>query len=168
MHAFDRIKDLLAIVIAAIAVMLSLVAVLVQRRQQQRDAYRQIHDVLMSVDLQRGRWAIIQISLHEMPVPSEFSAEFYLLNRTLGVYDTLAMYAHHHVIPEKWVLDTWHHPLAAMKAGAEQLARRHQEIGFRWVPWPYLWDLLVKAENYRSSLACCTLSTSYTDSSRAG
>ena len=42
MSWFGQNKDLVAIVIATLAVIVSLVTVLVQKRQQQLDAYRQI------------------------------------------------------------------------------------------------------------------------------
>jgi hypothetical protein len=61
MSWFGEPKDLIAIVIATLAVILSLVTVLIQKQQQQRDAYRQIYDVLMSPELHRGRWMIVDI-----------------------------------------------------------------------------------------------------------
>ena len=156
MDAFGRFKDLIAIAVATVAVALSLITVIIQRRQQQRDAYRQIQDVLMSDDIQRGRWMVIAIGLGDLPLPDRYSADFYLLNRTLGIYDTLAMYVRRKVVPRAWVLDMWHHPLRRMRSGAEKLARRHQELGLTWTPWPELWPLLEQAQNYRTSLRCCT------------
>ena len=156
MDAVGRFKDLIAIAVAAVAVVLSLTTVIIQRRQQQRDAYRQIQDVLMSEDIQRGRWMVIAIGLGDLPFPERYSADFYLLNRTLGIYDTLAMYVRRKVVPRTWVLDMWHHPLHRMLPGAEKLARRHRELGLTWTPWPELWSLLEQAKNYRTSLRCCT------------
>jgi len=154
--ALGRYKDLIAIVVAAVAVALSLTTVIIQRRQQQRDAYRQIQDVLMSEEIQRGRWMIIAIGLGDLPFPERYSTDFYLLNRTLGIYDTLAMYVRRKVVPRTWVLDMWHHPLHHMRPGAEKLARRHRELGLAWTPWPELWPLLEQAENYRTAPGCCT------------
>jgi hypothetical protein len=135
-EAVARFKDLIAIAVAAVAVVLSLTTVINQRRQQQRDAYRQIQDVLMSEDIQRGRWMVVAIGLGDLPFPERYSADFYLLNRTLGIYDTLAMYVRRKVVPRTWVLDMWHHPLHRMLPGAEKLARRHRELGLTWTPWP--------------------------------
>jgi hypothetical protein len=42
-----------------------------------------------------------------------------LLYRTLGVFDNMAMFARHKVIPTKWVLEVWHHPLNEMYEGVE-------------------------------------------------
>jgi hypothetical protein len=155
MQWLDRSRDLIAMAIAAIAVILSLVTVLMQKRQQQRDAYRQIQDVLMSAELQRGRWMVLEISLGKQPIPERLSPEFYLLNRTLGMYDTLAMYVRRGVLPRRWVLDMWHHPLAGMRTGAQLLARHHREGDLGWTPWPELWSLLDDAVDYKGPLACC-------------
>ncbi|MBG0564867.1 hypothetical protein [Actinoplanes aureus] len=156
MQSFTTFKDLIAVAIAALAVVLSLITVIVQRRQQQREAYRQVQDVLMSETVQRGRWMVIDIGNGDRPVPARGTPDFYLLNRTLGVYDTLAMYVRRKVVPRKWVLDMWHHPLKAMRPGAEKLAQRHLEIGLDWRPWPELWSLLKAAEGYETALPCCT------------
>ena len=163
MDAVSRLKDLIAIAVAAVAVVLSVTTVIIQRRQQQRDAYRHIQDVLMSEDIQRGRWMVIAIGLGDLPFPERYSADFYLLNRTLGIYDTLAMYVRRKVVPRAWVLDMWHHPLHRMLPGAEKLARRHRELGLTWTPWPELWSLLEQAKNYRTSLRCCTTGTHETE-----
>jgi hypothetical protein len=156
MQWLDRSKDLVAVAIATVAVILSLFTVVVQKRQQQRDAFRQMQDVLRSAELQRGRGRIIEISQGRRSFPDQLSPEFYLLNRTLGMYDTLAMYVRRRVVPRRWVLDMWHHSLAGMRTAAMQLARSHQEGDLGWTPWPELWSLLDEADRYRSSLICCT------------
>ena len=46
-----------------------------------------------------------------------------LLYRTLGVFDNMAMFARHKVIPTKWVLELWHHPLNEMHEGVETLRK---------------------------------------------
>lgn len=106
--------------------------------------------------LQRGRWMIIEISPGKRDIPEQFSAEFYLLNRTCGLCDTLAMYIRRGVVPRRWVLDMWHHQLAGMRPVARQLALRHLENGLGWTPWPELWSLVDEAARYRTSLVCCT------------
>ena len=44
-----------------------------------------------------------------------------LLYRTLGVFDNMAMFAHHKVIPLKWVLEVWHHPLSEIYVNIQVL-----------------------------------------------
>jgi hypothetical protein len=76
MSWFGEPKDLIAIVIATLAVILSLVTVLIQKQQQQRDAYRQIYDVLMPPELHRGRWMIVDIGKGRTQIPEPDTSEF--------------------------------------------------------------------------------------------
>jgi len=150
-------KDLLAIAIAALAVVVSLVTVILQRRQQQCEAYREIYSTLMSEDLHRGRRLINGIRT-TANIPKD-GPDFLLIHRTLGVFDNLAMYGRHRVVPRKWVLDVWHHPLREMRNGADivkrDIERQYVKRRGSVSPWPQLWTLFGIAEIYRSRLPCC-------------
>ena len=137
MSWFGEPKDLIAIMIATLAVILSLVTVLVQKRQQQRDAYRQIYDVLMSSELHRGRWMIVDIGKGKTQIPEPDSPEYFLIYRTLGVFDALATYTRHRIVSSSLVIKVWRHPLLDMREGAEAIRRRHTD----WKPWEDLWWL---------------------------
>ena len=145
MSWFGEPKDLIAIVIATLAVILSLVTVLIQKQQQQRDAYRQIYDVLMSPELHRGRWMIVDIGKGRTQIPEPDTPEFFLIYRTLGVFDALAMYTRHRIVPRHLVLKVWRHPLLDMREGAEAVRTRHTD----WKPWQDLWWLLDHPETRR-------------------
>jgi hypothetical protein len=149
---FAGIKDLLAICIALLAIVISLITLIMQRSETKRAAYREIYTELMSEDLHRGRWAIFAIKTPD-EIPSN-EEDRRLIYRTLGVFDNLAMFVRHHVVPRKWVLDVWHHPLRDMRPAADLIRARHTaETG--QIPWPELWSLFSEAATYRSSLPCC-------------
>jgi hypothetical protein len=155
MNWFQASKDLIAITIAALAVAVSLVTVILQRRQAQRAAYREIYTTLMSEDLHRGRWLINGISKTEDIPKAELDSR--LIWRTLGVFDNLAIFVRHRVVPRKWVLEVWHHPLRDMRAGAEvfrQDADKNKKTG-AVTAWPQLWTLFDQAAAYHSMLPCC-------------
>lgn len=153
MKWFQDSKDLIGITIAALAVAVSFVTVLLQRRQQQRAAYREIYSALMSEDLHRGRWLVNSIKeIKDVQEKSELDLR--LMYRTLGVFDNLAMYESRRVVPSKWVLDVWHHPLRQMREGASIIRREAESRGQTWA-WPQLWTLFEKAADYHSTLACC-------------
>jgi hypothetical protein len=153
MKWFQDWKDLAGITIAALAVVVSFVTVLLQRRQQQRAAYREIYSTLMSEDLHRGRWLINNIKeIKDVQKKSELDLR--LMYRTLGVFDNLAMYESQRVVPSKWVLDVWHHPLRQMHGGANIIRQEAENRGQTWA-WPQLWTLFEKATDYHSTLACC-------------
>ena len=153
MDFFARSKDLIAITIALVAVILSLVTVLVQRRQQRRNAFQQIHDVLMSPEHQRGRWLMWDIA-DTGRLPDQGTPDYYLINRTLGMLDILARYTRHGVVPRRWVLETWHHPLQQMAAAVTLLVDERVAVG-HWRPWPQLGWLIRAAQTYRSTEGCC-------------
>jgi hypothetical protein len=161
MNWFQSSKDLIAIAIAALAVVVSLVTVALQRRQAQRAAYREIYTTLMSDDLHRGRWLIRNMS--KTPVIPKDELDFRLIYRTLGVFDNMAMFARRRVIPVKWVLEVWHHPLKEMRKGAEIIRQNAIDAkeSSATAPWPQLWILLDKAETYHSTLPCCPLDNSW-------
>ena len=154
-------RDLIAIIIAALAVVVSLITVIMQRRQEQRAAYREIYTALMSDDLHRGRWMIRKVSkTHIIPKDEQ---EVRLIYRTLGVFDNMAMFARRRVVPLKWVLEVWHHPLNEMREGVRDI-RKHIKEGngtSAAEPWPQLWILLDKAQAYHSTLPCCPPNNSW-------
>jgi hypothetical protein len=150
----DSAIALVSLLVATMAVALTVITLVLQRKQQQREAYRGIYEALMSDQLQRGRWAIVDISRPEQ-LPEAGSADRYLIFRTLGWFDTLGMYYRHQLIPRQWVLDVWHHALQDMNAGARFLLSDHLEKGQDYAPWPYLWPLLDDAVDYRSTMLCC-------------
>jgi hypothetical protein len=155
MNWFQSSKDLIAIAIAALAVLVSLVTVIFQRRQEQRAAYREIYTTLMSEDLHQGRWLINNISkTHIIP---EDEVELRLIYRTLGVFDNMAMFTRRRVVPLKWVLEVWHHPLKDMRKGTDIIRQNFIEVKYSSAatPWPQLWILLDKAQRYHSTLPCC-------------
>lgn len=149
---------LISIVIATMAVALSLITLVLQRRQQQREAYRGLYEVLMSEQLQRGRWVIEDISKTQH-LPEDLSPDLYLVYRTLGWFDTLAMYDQRRLVPRRWVLDVWHHHLRDMNTAATVMRDDRLARGQEWAPWPHLWPLLNEAVRYRSAMPCCWLET---------
>lgn len=153
MDFFARSKDLIAIAIAVVAVILSLITVLVQRRQQRQHAFQQIHDVLMTPEHQRGRWLMWDIA-EAGSLPDQGSPDYYLINRTLGMLDLLAFYARRGVVPRRWVLERWHHPLQQMAAAVTVLVEERIAVA-GWRPWPHLNWLILEATSYRSSEGCC-------------
>jgi hypothetical protein len=155
MNWFQSSKDLIAIALAVLAVVVSLITVISQRRQAQREAYREIYTTLMSDDLHQGRWLIRNISkTHVLP---EDELDIRLIYRTLGVFDNMAMFVRRRVVPPKWVLEVWHHPLNEMRDGAGIIRRNAIDAkeSSAAAPWPQLWILLDKAQNYHSTLPCC-------------
>jgi hypothetical protein len=149
----DRFTGLVGIVIAVIAVMLSLLAVLLQRRQQRHTAFQQIQDVLMTADHQRGRWLLWDAAATGK-LPEIGSSDYYLINRALGMLNLLALYTQQGLVPRRWVLELWHHPLAQMDSAVSLMMRERVAVA-GWRPWPQLDRLIREAAGYRSTEGCC-------------
>jgi len=164
MSWFAQNKDFLALVVATLAVIVSLITVLTQKRQQQLDTYRHIYDILMSPDIHRGRWAIIDIGMANR-IPEWDSPELLLLFRTLGMLNALATYYRHRIVPRRLVLKIWQYPLMDMRAGVTVI--RNAEIGRipqsgrimrpdDWEPWADLWWLIKRLPSgQRSEPSAC-------------
>ena len=146
--------DLLSLLVATLAVALSLITVVLQRRQQRREAYRGIYEILMSEQLQRGRWLISEIS-RPGDLSEDRSPDSYLIYRTLGWFDTLAMYGQRRVVPRRWVMEVWHHSLRDISPGAKVMLNDRLERGQGYAPWQHLWPLLDDAAHYQSRGLCC-------------
>jgi hypothetical protein len=148
-------KDLLALAIATLAVVISLVTVVLQQRQQKRQAYRGLYEMLMSEQLQRGRWLIGDTG-RTGKLPEDGTSEYYEIYRTLGVFEALAMYNERKVVPRAWVMEVWHHSLRDMKKGAQVMRDDRLKRGQNYRPWPNLWPLLDEADGYyNSDMLCC-------------
>ena len=147
-------KDFLALAIATLAVVVSLVTVVLQQRQQKREAYRGLYEMLMSEQLQRGRWLVGDVG-RKRKLPKNGSSEYYEIYRTLGVFEALAMYNKRKAIPRDWVMKVWHHSLCDMREGAEFMRDARLKGGQEYVPWPNLWPLMDKAARYESDMLCC-------------
>jgi len=143
--------EILALVVAVAAVVASLFTVLIQRRQQRLDAFRQIHELLITPELQRGRRLVFK-AMVDNQLPDSQSDDFAIMNRAIGMYDTLGTYLAKGIVPRKLVLEIWHHALREIRPGARMVAAHRAGP----LPWPHLWLLLDDADKYRSKLSCCT------------
>jgi hypothetical protein len=95
---FAQNKDFVAIVIAWLALLVSLGTVLVQRRQQQLEAYRRICDILLSPDIHRGRWALIDVG-RTRKIPRVGVARALPHCSARSVNCALATYYRHRIVP---------------------------------------------------------------------
>jgi hypothetical protein len=80
---------------------------------------------------------IVDIGKGKRQIPEPDSPEFFLIYRTLGVFDALATYTRHRIVPSRLVFKVWRKPLLDMREGAETIRTRHTD----WKPWEDLWWL---------------------------
>jgi hypothetical protein len=153
MEWFSHNKDFFSLAIATIAVALSLTTVAMNRRQRKQDTFLRIHELLTSSDIQRGRHLTYDIGrTGVVPVDKE---DYATVNRALSTHNTVAMYVRRRVVSRRWVLDSWHHTLVDMKAGAQVFIEYRQTHQHAWSLWGDLQSLIAAAEQHRTNMPCC-------------
>ena len=144
-------KDLVSLIIATIAVGLSFMTVMAQRHQQRHEAYRHLHEQLIEPQVRVGR-ARAYAAAASGVVPPTNTEEWNEINRAITLFDTMAIYYRKNLIPRRLALDTWHHGLRDIRAGAKLVAQQRNEEHHTWTAWPNLWPLIERAVNYRTKL----------------
>lgn len=150
---FDAIKDLVAIGLALLAIIVSLVTVLISRRQQQAGSYLAIQELMLSDEVQRGRLLIYESGISGR-IPPVGTADYYRIVRALAVFDLLGAYARKGIVRREWVLDYWHPRLQALRPGYE-LVNFRDDGPYPNHGRPDLLDLIERAERYYCRRQCC-------------
>lgn len=148
-------KDLLSVVLALIAISLTLFTVVLSRRQRRQEIFLRMHDLLTSPEMQEGR-RNLYISSRSGQYPEEDSEEYRQMNRALSTLDTLGMYIRRRIVSEDWILYSWHRSLRDVSVAARGFADRRNSR-HRWYPWPDLWFLLDLAQKYECKRICCVV-----------
>jgi hypothetical protein len=147
--------DLIGIVLAFVAILLSLTTVQLARRQQQMTAFLQIQEAMLSTDLQHGRRLVYRIGEGAVP-PTGGTDELNAIARALAMFNVLGTYTRRGIIPRRWVLDFWHKRLRALRPGLTEVVAQRVQWSNGQAPWPDLLDLVERAENYTCSRRCCS------------
>jgi hypothetical protein len=146
-------KDILSLLIAFLAILVSLSTALINRRNSKANSFIAIQNVMLNSELQRGRLLIYK-AIETGDAPVRDSDEEYLMIRSLAVFDLVGMFAHYGIVPRKWVLRFWHARLQILRHGFDmgEDATRPYVLRGR----PDLQDLIERAERYRCDRTCCT------------
>lgn len=154
---FANNKDLVGIALALAAVIVSLITILLSRRQQQLSSFLQIQDVMLGEDLQHGR-RLIYRAASGSPVPAPDTADLHTVARALAVFNLLGSYVRWGMVPRRWVLDFWHTRLRSLRSGYEAVVSERVSWSEGRPPWPDLLDLMDRADKYNCRRSCCRTS----------
>ena len=142
-------KDLLALLISLLALLVGLattvIALLAARRQAQRDTYARMHETLVAPSVAQGRRKLF-VGYREGRFPTFSEPGWDEINQALALYDTLGTYYHRQLVPQDLLLAAWHHPLKAVTQPAKAFVAHRQALDIRQ-PWPMLDELLEAAAN---------------------
>lgn len=155
MRWFSDNKDLVGIALAFVAIVVSLVTVLISRRQQQANNFLAVQELMLTPELQRGRILLYRAGITG-EVPSTESADYYLMVRALAVFDLMGSYVRRGIIKRRWVLEYWHPRLQSLRPGYEAMHLDRQEAyPYRVHDRPDLLELMERAERYVCHRVCC-------------
>ncbi|HEX5204262.1 MAG TPA: hypothetical protein VFW27_30415 [Actinoplanes sp.] len=145
-------KDILSLLIALLAVMVSLSTVLIGFRNLRTNSFMSIQNRMLSNEMQRGRLLVYR-AIATGEAPARDSDEEYLMVRSLAVFDELGMLARLRIVPREWVLRFWHARLHLMTHGfgMEFDPARPYILQGR----PNLQYLIACAGRYRCDQDCC-------------
>ena len=149
----DRYLDLVNVGVALLAIVLSLYAVLRAGRQQRRDAFFRIQEMLLTPDLMAGRRTLYE-SKRAGYLPAD-EARFEQAQRAIAAMNTAGILIRHEVVPEKWFIDAWHTNLKDLRVGFDSVVAYRIELQ-EWFSWPDLERLISQAEHHRCPPGCCS------------
>jgi hypothetical protein len=145
-------KDILSLLIALLAIMVSLSTVLISLRNLRTNSFMAIQNRMLSSEMQRGRLLVYR-AIATGDVPPRDSDEEYLMVRSLAVFDELGMLSRQGIVPRRWVLRFWHARLQLMKHGFGMKPDPHRPYILQGRP--NLQYLIDRAERYRCGQTCC-------------
>jgi hypothetical protein len=150
-------KDLLAVGLALLGIILALYTAGTNRHQRRRDALYRIHELLTSSDQQRGR-RLLYDAARTGRFPALDSEDFATMNRAIVTLDAVGLYVRRRIVPRRWVLDVWHHPFADIRPAAEAFIahRSSRHVNTGWRAGTDMEDLLDQAARFRTRRRCCT------------
>ncbi|GAA3932734.1 hypothetical protein [Actinoplanes auranticolor] len=145
-------KDMLSLLIALLAILVSLSTALINLRNLRTNSFVAMQNVMLNGELQRGRLLVYR-AIATGEVPPRDSDEEYLMVRSLAVFDQLGMMSRQWIVPRRWVLRFWHPRLQLLKHGfgMEPDPTRPYILQGR----PNLQYLVDRAERYHCADTCC-------------
>ena len=150
----EKYINLMNIAIATLAVTLSLLAVLSSRKQQRRDAYFKIQEMLNAPDQHRGRRLLYEYTRKgHLPQDDE---EFAEILRSINIWNEVAKMIEFGVVPKDWMISAWHHGLREMRVGYDSIVAYRMANWNQWRPYVALDGLIANAETYKSPDGCCS------------
>jgi hypothetical protein len=148
-------KDLLALVISLLALVVGLVTIWIAAHQARLQTYARMHEALINGSASTGRRLLFTLDkTNKFPLPTDESEAWDHINQALATYDTLGVYFAAGLVPRRLVLRSWHHPLKAILGPARAFVAHRTALGIKQ-PWNGLNALLDKAEQFKCNCDFC-------------
>lgn len=133
------------------AAVLSVVALLDNRRKDRRDNYLKLHEMLISEDRHRGRQIMYMRCAGGSPISQIPEGERAMISRAIATYDAVGLYVKRGYVDENDVMDTWADSVQrAWRSAQPFIVDRRDGHGVK-DPWPFFRYLAQRAERYISA-----------------
>ncbi|MGU3645878.1 hypothetical protein ACLBXX_12995 [Microbacterium sp. C23T] len=132
--------ELIAAVAAILALILSATAIWFVRHSEKRQLFIHLHDLLTSPDSQAGRRILHTRMKHPWQISLIFRVsprEFDLVNRTLGLYNTLGIYVHRGYVGRDEAFAHWAGPIKNSWPELERFLRWRRDNANGVRMWSY-------------------------------
>lgn len=130
------IATVVPIVLSIAALVFSFYVFLDSRKRDQRDVFIKIHELLISEDIQRGRYLLFQKVTDEESVRRLTDEEFRDINRSISAYNLLGVYLKNGYVNERDVIEVWGRPVYRAWISAQPfLALREYLQGYKAMPF---------------------------------
>jgi hypothetical protein len=139
-------KDLIALLISLLALVIGLATVLIAVRQARLDTYARMHEALVQHTAAHGR-KLLFLAWKDGRFPGTADADWDQINHALALYDTLGTYVRRRLVPRRLVLAAWYKQLLAIEKAAAAFQEHRRKLGISQ-PWVGLGYLFVKASKY--------------------
>lgn len=142
----------LTIGISAVALVVSIYALIATQKRDRRDLFLQMHHLLTDKDLQEGRRLLYETinSVDDVrQIRQTDPARTALINRALSTFELLAFYVQRGYIDKQLMLEEWGHTYArAWLHGRHFVVERLERERDGWSGWPHLQTLAPEAEQW--------------------
>lgn len=139
-------KDIIALLISLLALVVGLVTVLIAVRQARLATYARMHEAMIQPDAAHGR-KLLFLAASAGTFPDIADPDWDRINHALTLYDTLGTYVRRRLVPRRLVLASWYRQLIAIEKPAEAFQQHRRNVGILQ-PWVGLGYLFTKAESY--------------------
>jgi hypothetical protein len=130
------VEAVVPIVLSVIALAFSIYVFIDSRKRDRRDIFIKIHELLISDDIQRGRYLLFEKVVDQESVKRLTDDEYRDINRAIAAYNLLGVYLKNGYMNERDVMEVWGRPVYRAWISAQPfLAWREHNQGYKAMPY---------------------------------
>ena len=134
----------LSIVLSIVAVTFSIYVFIDSRMRDRRDILMKMHELLISNDLQRGRYLLFDKIVDEDSVERLSGQDYRDINRAIAAFNLLGIYVKNGYVNERDVMDVWGRSIYRSWIAAQPIII-DREKGHGYHSYPYFKFLAERA-----------------------